>query len=87
MPLWQPGGPNGFPDEAAAWTSPEGVKIRVELAAQFTQRIKPASPPLEVLEEVLGPDVSTATREAVTRAETPEQGYALVILSPEFQRR
>jgi uncharacterized protein (DUF1800 family) len=87
MPLWEPAGPNGFPDEAGAWTSPEGMKIRVEVAAQFAHRIKPAPPPLAVLEEVLGPDASLATREAVMRAETPEQGYALLILSPEFQRR
>ena len=30
---------------------------------------------------------SAATRQAVSRAEKPEQAYALLILSPEFQRR
>jgi uncharacterized protein (DUF1800 family) len=87
MPLWQPAGPNGFPDEAAAWTSPEGVKTRVELAAQFAHRIKQAPRPLTVFQEVLGPEASAATREAVTRAESQEQAYALLILSPDFQRR
>jgi uncharacterized protein (DUF1800 family) len=87
MPLWQPAGPNGFPDDAAAWTSPEGMKTRVELAMLFAREIKDAPRPLAVLEDVLGPTVSSETHDAVAGAETPEQGYALVILSPEFQRR
>ena len=41
-----------------------------------------------LLENVLGADARrSATREAVARAETREQAYALLILSPEFQRR
>ena len=88
MPLWQPGGPNGFSDDSiAAWASPEGLKTRVEIAAQFARQIKDAPRPTALLEDVLGASASTATREAVARAETPEQAYALLILSPEFQRR
>ena len=87
MPLWQPGGPNGFSEDTAAWTSPEGMKTRVELAAQFARQIKDAPKPLDLMAIVLGPDVSEPTREAIARAESPEQAYALLILSPEFQRR
>jgi uncharacterized protein (DUF1800 family) len=88
MPLWQPGGPNGFSDDSvAAWASPEGMKTRVELAARFAAQIKDAPRPTALLEDVLGPTASSATRDAVARAETREQAYALLILSPEFQRR
>jgi uncharacterized protein (DUF1800 family) len=88
MPLWQLGGPNGFSDDSvAAWASPEGMKTRVELAARFASQIKDAPRPTALLEDVLGPSASNATREAVARAETREQAYALLILSPEFQRR
>ena len=88
MPLWQPSGPNGFSDDSvAAWASPEGMKTRVELAARFAGQIKDAPKPTALLEDVLGPTASNATREAVARAETREQAYALLILSPEFQRR
>jgi uncharacterized protein (DUF1800 family) len=88
MPLWQPGGPNGFSDDSvAAWASPEGMKTRVELAARFAGQIKDAPKPTALLEDVLGPTASSATREAVARAETREQAYALLILAPEFQRR
>ena len=58
MPLWQPGGPNGFSDESAAWTSPEGMKTRLQLAAQFAHQIKDAPAPLELVEDILGPNAS-----------------------------
>ena len=87
MPLWQPGGPNGFSDESAAWTSPEGMKTRLQLAAQFAHQIKDAPEPLELVDDILGPNASAATRETVARAESREQAYALLLLSPEFQRR
>jgi uncharacterized protein (DUF1800 family) len=88
MPLWQPGGPNGFSDDSvAAWASPEGMKTRVELAGRFATQIKDAPPPPALLEDVIGPTASKATRDTVARAESREQAYALLILSPEFQRR
>jgi uncharacterized protein (DUF1800 family) len=87
MPLWQPGGPNGFSDNTAAWASPEGMKMRLELAAQFARQTKDAPSPSALLDDILGPAVSPPTREAVTRAESREQAFALLIMSPEFQRR
>jgi uncharacterized protein (DUF1800 family) len=87
MPLWQPGGPNGFSDDTAAWASPEGMKMRLELAAQFARQTKDAPSPAALLDDILGPSVSMPTREAVTRAESREQAFALLIMSPEFQRR
>ena len=87
MPLWQPGSPNGFSDVSSDWASPEGIKMRVELVAQFARQIKDAPPPSALVEDILGPGASAETREAVTHAESREQAYALLILSPEFQRR
>jgi uncharacterized protein (DUF1800 family) len=87
MPLWQPGGPNGFPDDTAAWASPEGMKMRLELAAQFARQTKETPAPAALVDDILGPTVSPQTREAVTRAESREQAFALLIMSPEFQRR
>jgi uncharacterized protein (DUF1800 family) len=40
-----------------------------------------------VLEQSLNDDVSTTTRDTIKRATTPEQQLALVLGSPEFQRR
>ncbi|HLH48341.1 MAG TPA: DUF1800 family protein [Roseiarcus sp.] len=87
MPLWRPGGPNGFAEEASAWASPEGMKMRLELSAQFARQAKDAPNPTVLLDDILGPSASEATRQAVTRAESREQAYALLLMSPEFQRR
>jgi uncharacterized protein (DUF1800 family) len=87
QPLWRPEGPNGFSDEAAAWLSPEGMKMRVEIAAQYARQLKDAPAPMVVADAVLGPAASSDTKQAILRAETPEQAYALLLLSPEFQRR
>jgi uncharacterized protein (DUF1800 family) len=87
MPLWQPGGPNGFAEEASAWASSEGMKMRLELAAQFARQTKDAPSPTALIDDVLGSSVSAPTRDAVTRAESREQAFALLLMSPEFQRR
>lgn len=88
QPLWEPPGPDGFPDAAEAWTSPEAVRSRLDVAAGLATRAEAATPrPPDLLEEILGPLASAATREAVARAESPRQGLALLLMSPEFQRR
>ncbi len=87
MPLWSPAGPNGFSDDSAAWLSPEGLKMRVELAARFVRGANNAPRPQELVDRILGPETSADTREAIGRAESVEQAYALLLLAPEFQRR
>lgn len=87
MPLWEPPGPNGFPDTAADWASPEGLKLRLDVAAQLGQRFKGTDDPLALIDAAAGPALSADTREAVSRAESREQGIALALMSPEFQRR
>ena len=87
MPLWEPPGPNGFPDTAGAWASPEAMKLRLDLAAGIAQRTKVAGDPLALLDAAAGEAASPETREAVARAESRQQALALLLMSPEFQRR
>jgi uncharacterized protein (DUF1800 family) len=61
--------------------------MRLELAAQFARQTKDAPNPVSLLDDILGPGVSGETRDTVTRAESREQAFALLIMSPEFQRR
>jgi len=87
MPLWQPPGPNGWPDTEAAWASPEGMKLRLDVAAAIAGRVKDLINPSELLDAVAGEAASAATRQAVARAESRQQGLGLLLMSPEFQRR
>jgi uncharacterized protein (DUF1800 family) len=87
QPFWQPAGPNGFSDLADAWASPEGMRMRMDIAN--TAAIKGADyfDPPEFIETRLGPLLSDETRAAVARAESRAQGLAIAFMSPEFQRR
>ncbi len=87
MPLWGPPGPNGFPDTAAAWASPEGMKVRLEICVRIAERWRDALNPLDLLDEIAGAAASSDTRQAVARAESKQQGLAILLMSPEVQRR
>lgn len=90
QPLWEPPGPNGFPDTAAAWASPEAMKLRLDLAAQAARGARALDgmgDPLALLAAAAGEALSPETRDAVTRAESRQQGLAIALMSPEIQRR
>jgi uncharacterized protein (DUF1800 family) len=86
--LWEPSGPNGFADTVGAWASAEGMKTRLDVAAAIARQVAPgAVDPRNVAETILGPLASTPTRQAIARAESKPQALALLLMSPEFQRR
>ena len=86
MALWQPPGPNGFPTDAAAWAAPENMKLRLDYAALVGQRLNDPPNPSDLLEALCGGRPSSETRDAVARAESRQQGVALLLMSPEMQR-
>jgi uncharacterized protein (DUF1800 family) len=87
QPLWTPSGPNGFPDTNAAWAAPEGMKLRLDIAAQIASRIGDNVDPRNLLELVAADAASPETRRTIERAESRQQALALLLMSPEFQRR
>ncbi|AWN45177.1 hypothetical protein DK419_01570 [Methylobacterium terrae] len=86
QPFWAAPAPNGYPDEAGAWASPEGLHARLDLAARAGQ-LAAGTDPTALADAVLGPLASDETRTALRRAESRAQGIALVLMAPEFQRR
>jgi uncharacterized protein (DUF1800 family) len=87
MPLWGPPGPNGFPDTAPAWASAEGMKVRLEICARVADRWRDTLNPLDLLAQIAGAAASADTRQAIARAESKQQGLAILLMSPEVQRR
>ena len=87
QPLWAPAGPNGFPDSNAAWAAPEGIKLRLDVSAQIASRLADGVDPRDLLELVAADAASSETRRTVERAELRQQALALLLMSPEFQRR
>lgn len=86
-PVWAPAGPDGFPDSVTHWLSPEGMKRRLDVAMAVGARVDPALEPMEVLEVAIGDIATDDTRLAVERAESRQQAFALLFMSPEFQWR
>jgi uncharacterized protein (DUF1800 family) len=87
QPLWTPAGPNGFPDINAAWAAPEGMKLRLDVSAQVASRLADNVDPRDLLELVAADAASPETRRTIERAESRQQALALLLMSPEFQRR
>jgi uncharacterized protein (DUF1800 family) len=84
-PLWRPPAPKGFDDANAAWM--DGLAQRLDIATQMARRIPNVSDPESIVDTALGPLASAETRQAVARAESRPQALALLLMSPEFQRR
>lgn len=86
QPLWAPPGPNGYSDLSPAWASAEGITARMDVASLIAGQAG-RDDPRALADTLFGPLLSAQTRDAVARAETRQQGLALLFLSPEFQRR
>jgi uncharacterized protein (DUF1800 family) len=87
QPLWAPAGPNGFPDSNAAWAAPEGMKLRLDISAQIASRLGDGIDPRALLELAAADAASEETRRTIERAESRQQALALLLMSPELQRR
>ncbi|MDI1344952.1 MAG: DUF1800 family protein [Pseudolabrys sp.] len=84
-PLWRPPAPNGFSDDSAAWM--DGLAQRLDIANQFARRTGDLIDPQAVAEASFGPLLSKDTQQTLARAESRQQAVALLLMSPEMQRR
>ena len=86
-PLWRPPAPKGFSDDNAAWL--DGLAQRLDIANQLAQPRSPATARSRrrCSTRRSAPLASAETRQAIARAESRPQALALLLMSPEFQRR
>ena len=84
---YNPPGPNGWPDIEGEWLGADAVWKRLQWADATARRLGGAVQPVQLAQEVLGHSLSSATRQALERAESPVQGLTLLLASAEFQRR
>jgi len=87
QPTWKPGSPAGWDDIAASWAAPEALMRRVEIAQRLASKAGSSVDARALAQKVLPGTVSDATRTAIARAESPQEGLALLLVSPEFVRR
>jgi uncharacterized protein (DUF1800 family) len=86
FPLSAPS-PKGWPDVSDAWSGPDAVLNRIEWAKQIGNRLPNGFNATAVAEMGLGATLRPATRTAMAQAGTPGEAIALLLSSPEFQRR
>src|SRR4029079_15592980 len=100
MPPYQCQPPTGYADRAEAWVNTGALLNRMNFAIALTEgrlrgvraaAVDGAADPDKTRErfvdQVLAGDLSPSTRATVARASTPAQAAALLLGSPEFQRR
>ena len=87
QPWLRPPGPDGWPEEAGAWITPQGLAARLDWIAMLAGSLDPAPDPRAFVDMALGPLASARTRFAADAAEDRAAGVALILSSPEFQRR
>lgn len=87
QPPCQPPSVKGFPDDSAAWLGPDQVLDRVDWAIEMAEETRSTVNPIEIAQGVLGSLMSETTRKSIAGAPTPQEGLALVLVSPEFMRR
>jgi uncharacterized protein (DUF1800 family) len=85
-PLGAPS-PAGWPDVANQWIGPESVIRRAEWTMALGQRAAQSKSPTALFDETIAPVAGADTRAQVERAASAAEGIALVLASPEFQRR
>ncbi len=86
MPFFAPS-PTGWQDTAASWVSPEAVLRRAQWCETFAERLPEPGEPLELAQAAFGDALPEATLQAIRRAPSRRAGLALMLASPEFQRR
>lgn len=87
QPTWKPGSPAGWDDIAGAWAGPDAVMRRVEAAERMAQRTRDTIDARQRAAQLFPGALSSGTAQSIARAESPGQGLALMLVSPEFMRR
>lgn len=87
QPVFRATSPKGWPDSDNGWTSPDGIKTRLDWAFKIARTHTVDISLLELAEQAFGPPISSGTRNAIQGAASSRQGLALLLMAPEMQRR
>ena len=80
--------PKGWPDEAAPWAASDALVKRMQFAQALGASVGPTvQDPNALAEATLGARLTPAAATAIRRAESRAEAVALLLMTPEFQRR
>ena len=82
-----PAGPDGLPEDDAAWITPQGLAARLQWAMTLPNAVLSDLPdPRDFAATALGARATPAVRFAAEAAETRWEGIGLILASPAFQK-
>jgi uncharacterized protein (DUF1800 family) len=84
---YTPGSPAGWPDTSKSWDGSDALMHRVLWASRVAGRFEQGIDPVELAGSSLGGYARPETVTALRRASSSKQALALLLMSPEFQRR
>ncbi|CAM5394543.1 hypothetical protein FALB51S_02097 [Frigidibacter albus] len=88
QPFAGPPGPDGWPEAASSWITPQGLAARIDWAMTAPRHwTRPLPDPRHLLRAALDDAAGERLVWAVGRAETAAEGAGLVLASPDFNRR
>jgi uncharacterized protein (DUF1800 family) len=79
--------PEGWSDRAKDWIGPESVLHRADCCENFAARLPNPPDPVILADDVFGEALPDEAAQAIRRAASRREGLALLVASPEFQRR
>ncbi|NNK67326.1 MAG: DUF1800 family protein, partial [Rhodobacteraceae bacterium] len=88
QPFMQAPGPDGWPEAADHWITPQGLAARIAWSVEAARRVaERGMDPRAFVTRALGDAAGDRLKWAVGAAETRADGLALVLASAEFNRR
>lgn len=80
--------PKGWAEEGETWSAPDAIMKRIGWSEAFAAAVEPVmGQPTEVAQNALGPRLTPPVATAIARAESRPEALAILLMSPEFQRR
>ena len=79
--------PKGWPEDADTWCAPDAVIKRMAWSEAYAAKALDGRDPSQLATDALGARLTPLVGQAIARAETREEGMAILLMSPEFQRR
>ncbi|WP_340108577.1 DUF1800 domain-containing protein [Pikeienuella sp. HZG-20] len=85
-PLFPPG-PQGWPETAESWITPQALTVRIDWASRLARAAAARTDPRDFVDLALSDAASPAVRFVAANAAERWEGLALILASPDFNRR
>jgi uncharacterized protein (DUF1800 family) len=87
QPVWEPASPEGTEEDFGAWITSSQITGRIEWAQRVSAKIGARAEPAQLARTVLRDAAREDTLKVVSQAPSRQAGLALLLASPEFNRR